>query len=142
MQDGRVGLILLPAKEFTYDKAVGYSFDTAVVVEEGSDNLLLFIRIESWNPQYRAEAVAGQIDFCIPIAYEGASDCERLLWTIPLGGSWSDCKREALMVFDSAWRDWFRPLSDGLAFSNPGAESAAFMNWRQHDFAAIRAFCA
>src|SRR5262249_39725535 len=78
MQDGKVGLILLLEKHFKYDRNGGYSFDTAAVVEEGTDNRLLFVRIDSWDPHYRETAGPGAIDFCIPIAYDGASDRERL----------------------------------------------------------------
>src|SRR4051794_12431404 len=75
---GTVGLVLLPETQFRYDKNVGYSFVAAAMVEEGTDNRLLFVRIDSWDPQYRENAAPGEIDFCIPLAYEGASDRQRL----------------------------------------------------------------
>jgi hypothetical protein len=142
MNGGTVGLVLMPASQFRYDKNVGYSFGAAAVVEEGTDNRLLFIRIDSWDPRYRETARPGEIDFCIPLAYEGASDRERLVWTIPLGGRWSDTREEAFLVLDSAWREWLQPISGGLAFSNPGAESGAFMPFGRPEAAAIQAFCA
>jgi hypothetical protein len=141
INEGKVGLILLPEKHFRYDRNVGYSFETAVVVEEGSDNRLLFIRIDSWDPHYRETAGPGQIDFCIPLAHDGASPRERLKWTIPLGGAWLDTKEEAFLVLDSTWREWLSSLSQGLAFSNPGAATAAFMQFGQRELAALREFC-
>jgi hypothetical protein len=127
IQEGKVGLVFLPENHFRYSKNVGYSFETAALVEEGTDNRLLFLRIDSWDPQYRANA---PIDYCIPMAYEGASDRERLTWTIPFGGAWSDTTQEALLVFDATWREWFSCISEGVAFSNRGAESAGFLKFR------------
>lgn len=138
--DGKVGLVLLPESEFRYQRSVGYSFETAVMVEEGSDHRLLFVRIDSWDPAYRQAAQPGEIDFCIPAAYEGASERERLTWTIPLDGAWSDTKQEALVVFDSTWRPWLGSLAAGLAFSNAGAESGAFMEFGERELAAIQEF--
>jgi hypothetical protein len=88
------------------------------LVEQGTDNRLLFIRIDSWDPRYRE---TNPVDYCIPIAYEGASDRERLTGTVPFGEAWSDSKEDALLVFDATWREWFRSLSEGVAFSNPTA---------------------
>jgi hypothetical protein len=142
MGEGKIGLILLSAEQFKYDRSEGYSFETAVVAEQDTGNRFLFIRIDAWNPEYRAKAQSGEIDYCIPIAYPGASDRERLKWTIPMGGAWSDTTEKALVVFDSSWRAWFESLTAGLAFSSPGEQSGAFMNWSQHDLKDIRAFCA
>jgi hypothetical protein len=139
IDNGKVGLILLPESRFRYDPKVGYSFDTAVMVEEGTDRRLLFIRIDSWDPKNRETSAP---DYCIPMAYEGASDRERLIWTIGFEGGWSDAKEEVLLVLDSSWREWFRSFSKGLAFSNASAESAAFLKFRHQEFAAIRAFSA
>jgi len=142
INEGKVGLIFLPDSQFRYDRKVGYSFETAVSAEAGADRRLLFIRIDSWDPQYRETAAAGEIDYCIPMAYDGASDRERLTWTIGFGGAWSDTRAEAIVVLDSTWRDWFQSFSDGLAFSNPSAESAAFMRFGERERDAIRAFSA
>jgi hypothetical protein len=112
----------------------------AVAAEEGTGRRLLFIRINSWDPKLRKTA-AGGIDFCIPMAYEGGSDREHLTRTIGFGGDWSDTREEAIVVLDSTWHDWLQSFSDGIAFSNPTAESAAFLSWGTVDWNSIRAFC-
>ncbi len=142
INQGKVGLIFLPDSQFRYDRKVGYSFETAVSVEEGTHRRLLFIRIDSWDPRHRETAAAGEIDFCIPLAYDGASDRERLTSTIGFGGAWSDTRPEAILVLNSTWRDWFQTFSEGVAFSNPSAECAAFMRFGERERDAIRTFSA
>src|SRR5437870_9686667 len=139
--DGTVGLVLLPEKHFHYQRTVGYSFELAVMAESGTERRLLFVRIDSWDPRYREAAAPGEIDFCIPMAYPGASDRERLTWTLPFGGAWSDTKQEAIVVFDSTWREWLASLPTGLAFSHHGADSAAFLQFGPQERGAIEAFC-
>jgi hypothetical protein len=125
IQAGRVGLIELRPEQFRYSRDLGYAFEVAAVAEEGAGRRLLFIRIDSYDPGLRA---AGEpVDYCIPVAYDGASARERLTWTIPFGGGWSDAREEGLLVFESDWAGWFRGLRDGVAFTNPGAESACFL---------------
>jgi len=48
------------------------------MADECGDNRLFFVRIDSWDPAYRKDVLAGQIDYCIPLAYDGASAAERL----------------------------------------------------------------
>jgi hypothetical protein len=141
IQDGKVGLVMLPVEQFRYSRDVGYAFELAVLAEAGTDRRLLFIRIDSWDPEYRKQAAPGEIDYCIPLAYDGAPEREKVLWTIPFGGAWSDTREEALLVLDSTWIAWFEKVETGLAFSNPGAESAAFMKIQDREAKAIRAFC-
>src|SRR2546426_4408470 len=101
IQEGRVSLIELPVEQFRYSPNVGYSFMLAVMAEEKTGRRLLFVRIDSWDPKARE---AGEpVDFCIPMAYEGAPPRERLKWTIPLDGAWSDTREEGLLVFDADW---------------------------------------
>lgn len=139
IQDGRVGLIQLPLEQFQYSRDVGYAFEVAVLEEEGTGRRLLFIRIDSWDPKLRE---AGEpVDYCIPMAYEGASEREQLTWTIPFGGGWSDAREEALLVFASDWADWFRGLQDGVAFTNPDTKSASFLRFGERERTPIENFC-
>lgn len=141
VQDGSVGLIVLEKNQFTYSPEVGYAFEVASLTEEETGRRLLFIRIDSWDPKYRAQAEPGAIDYCIPMAYEGASELERLKWTIPFGGAWSDTREEALLVFDASWANWLRQVRTGLAFANPDAKSAALMQLGERELGPIKAFC-
>jgi hypothetical protein len=143
IQEDTVGVILLPETAFRYDRAAGYAFELAAMESEDGSQRILFIRIDSWDPKYRANAAPGEIDYVIPLAYDGASDRERLSWTIPFGGAWSDTCEEATLVFtQDLWRDWFREIKTGLAFANPGGESAAFLKLQERDFKPIQQFCA
>jgi hypothetical protein len=135
--DGTVGLVMLPESRFRYDRNVGYSFETVVMVEEESGQPVLFVRIDSWDPGYRE---TNPIDYCIPIADPNASERERLVSSIGFDGGWSDTKQEVIVVFDPTWRDWFRSFSAGLAFSSPGAESAAFMKYGERETPVVHAF--
>jgi hypothetical protein len=139
IQDGRVGLIVLPPDQFRYSRDLGYAFEVAVVEEAGTSRRLLFIRIDSWDPKRRE---AGEpVDYCIPLACEGGSPREQLTRTIPFGGGWSDARAEVLLVFPSDWVDWFRRLVDGVAFTNPEAESACFLSFGDRERVSIEAFC-
>jgi hypothetical protein len=139
IQNGRVGLIELPPQQFQYSRHLGYAFEVAVVAEDEQARRLLFVRIDSWDPEQRQRD--GPPDYCIPGAYEGASSREKLKRTIPFGGGWSDSREEALLVFQPDWAEWFGSLKEGLAFSNPGADSAAFLKFGPREVKAISAFC-
>ena len=141
VQDGNMGLIALEKNQFTYSPDVGYAFEVAALAEEETGRRLFFIRIDSWDPKYRAEAEPGSIDYCIPMAYDGATELERLKWTIPFGGAWSDTSEEALLVFDASWAEWFRQVKTGLAFANPGSQSAALMQLGERELGPIKTFC-
>ena len=137
--DDKVGLVYLPPDQFTYRRSAGYAFEVAAVAEQGTSHKLLFIRIDVFDPKERETSPP---DYCIPIAYDGASDRERLIWTIGFGGGWSDCREDALLVFDSDWIPWFRSLVDGVAFSNEEAESAAYLSFDDRVLPVIADFCA
>jgi len=141
IQDGAVGLVMLEEAQFKYARTVGYAFETAVVAEKGTGRRLLFIRIDSWDPEYRKKAGPGEIDYCIPLAYEGASEREKISWTIPFGGAWSDTKEEATVVFDESWKDWFARIKRGVAFTNASAGSAAFLELGERERKPIEEFC-
>lgn len=141
IQDGSVGLVVLAEAQFKYSKTVGYAFEVAAMEEKDTGRRLLFIRIDSWDPEYRKHAGLGEIDYCIPLAYEGASEREKLSWTVPFGGAWSDTREEATLVFDERWKDWFEKLIVGVAFTNEGAESGAFLRFTEREKKPLAEFC-
>ena len=141
IQDGSVGLVVLEEAQFKYCRTVGYAFEVAAMEEKDTGRRLLFIRIDSWDPEYRKNAGPGEIDYCIPLAYEGASEREKLSWTVPFGGAWSDTREEATVVFDERWKDWFAGLTVGVAFTNPDAESGAFLRFTEREKKPIDEFC-
>ena len=142
IQEGQVGLVVLPLHQFKYSPDVGYDFALAVKVEEATRRRLLFIRISSWDPQDPNGRASGQgIDFSIPLAHDRASPRERLSWTIGFGGAWSDSREEALLVFGADWADWFSKLAEGVAFANPGGQSGCLLRFGERERSLIQAFC-
>jgi hypothetical protein len=141
IQDADVGLVMLDEAQFRYSRTVGYAFEVAAMEEKDTGRRLLFIRIDSWDPEYRKNAGPGEIDYCIPAGYEGATAREKLSWTVPFGGAWSDTKEEATLVFDDRWKSWFARIKTGIAFTNPSAGSAAFLRFGEREQKSIDEFC-
>jgi len=140
VRDGAVGVIELPTDVFHYSPDAGYEFEVAAMAAAGTGRRLLFVRIDYYDPQLRREAEPGSIDYCIPMAYDGASERERLCWTIPFGGAWSDTREEALLVFEEEWAEWLREVKEGLAFANPGGKSGAYLAFKGRALGPIDAF--
>lgn len=138
ISDDKVGLIFLPVDRFKYDPKVGYEFEFAIVCEDNSDNKLLFIRIDQYNPKYRQE---NPPDYCIPIAQEGLSEEETITRSIPFGGGWSDCGVCITFYIDKSWVEWIKDLQDGIAFTNEESESAAFFKFNDRSRKYISEFC-
>ena len=136
--DDRLGVVLLDPEVFLYRQEVGYAFETAVMESSEGGDRLLFVRIDAWDPVHRAENP--QIDYCIPMAYKGASEAEQLRWKIPFGGAWSDTWEVGLIVFDERWRGWLRQVEGQLAFTNPGGSSAALFRLGERHQEKLEAF--
>ena len=48
---------------------------------------------------FSGSSVSGAVDYCIPLANDGATEGERLRWQIPFGSTWSDTWQAGLVVF-------------------------------------------
>ncbi len=138
IENNTMGLIVPPLNQFEYSADVNYEFETAVMEEEKTDCKLLFIRIDAYDPAGRE---TNKPDYCIPLAFEGATDYQKLTWTVPFGGAWSDTREVVLMVFDDTWIPWFKGISKGLAFSNPNSRAACCMTYSAREQETISLFC-
>jgi hypothetical protein len=136
LQEGRVGLVLVPESSFRYSPDPVYAFEVAAL-RESLGRRLLCIRIDSLDPR---DLRSGALDHCIPLRREPQSTGERLRQRIPFGGGWSHAREEALLVFPEEWARWFRGLRSGVAFSNPGVRGACFLEFGDRERQGLRAF--
>jgi hypothetical protein len=136
--EGELGVVRLAAETFAYSTELGYAFETAVMAAPGGEARLFFVRIDAWDPAYRAQNP--QVDYCIPLAHDGASKRERMRSEIPFGGAWSDTWEAALVVFDERWRGWLRRINGQLAFANPDGVSAALFRLQERNQRDLAAF--
>jgi hypothetical protein len=133
-----VPIIELAIEQFAYRDDVGYDFELCCMAHPATAERWLFVRIDQWDPEIRR--TSPDIDYCIPLAYDGASEGERLRWTIGFGGGWSDAAEVALLVFDRAWRDFFARVDDRVVFANPNARSGALLRIPDRHRNALDAF--
>ncbi len=134
-----VPLLLLPPEAFRWDEKLAYGLDTDAKVERGSGRPLLFLRVLSWDPVARARAEPGSLDFCIPIAYDGAGERERLSWTL-FAGAWSDTKDEAILVLELPWREWVVSVRDRIVLGERGRKTGSILTLGDREREPIQAF--
>lgn len=133
-------VVMLPSELFPYERSRGYEFYVAGKTEKETGAPMLLINITSFDPEYRRRAQPGEIDFVIPLAYEKASERERLFWTVAFGGAWSDTRDDGVFIFDPRWGSFFSQARDRLGFANPGSASAALFNFKDRDKAKVAKF--
>ena len=130
-------LLNLPSGVFRWDPTLVYTIDSDFKIRVGTGKPLLFIRIMSFDPKYRANHP--EIDFCIPMAYDGASETERLLWTL-FAGAWSDTRDEAILVLQEDLLNWAESISDRLVVHEHGKDTASIVNIGQRERQGIGGF--
>ncbi len=102
-EEPRHPVLSLPASVFKWDEKLVYTGEFALRVNEETGEPLLFLRVLSFDPVVRREHP--EIDFCIPMAYDGASERERASWGL-WPGAWCDTRKEFTLLFDGQAKDW------------------------------------
>ena len=93
-------------RDFRDDPSIDVGLMTGdVTIHPGAQVLIMTTEILR-NTIFENPGGLGEIDYVIPLAYDGASEGERLRWTIPFGGAWSDTIEQVTLVFDERWRSW------------------------------------
>ncbi|MCI0342022.1 MAG: hypothetical protein L0216_12905 [Planctomycetales bacterium] len=136
---GGTPLLLLPSEVFRWDERLAYGLDTDAKVERGSGRPLLFLRVLSWDPVARARAEPGSLDFCIPIAHDGAGERERLSWTL-FAGAWSDTRDEAILVLEEPWREWVSGVQDRIVVGERGRKTGSLATVGEREREGLGAF--
>lgn len=123
--DGRAApMLALPSALFRWEPKLGYSVDLDVRVLSGTTDALLFLRILSFDPELRRSEPP---DFCIPMAFPGATRRQELSWTL-FAGAWSDSREEAVLVLDASHRRWAERLDGRLLVYEVGREAASIVS--------------
>jgi hypothetical protein len=112
-EEPRFPLLSLPSAVFKWDEKLIYTGEFARRVNEATDDSLLFLRVLSFDPAVRREHP--EIDFCIPMAYDGASERERASWGL-WAGAWCDTREEFTLLFDGQARDWLGQVLEESKF--------------------------
>jgi len=102
-EEPRFPLLSLPSAVFKWDEKLIYTGEFTLRVNEATKEPLLFLRVLSFDPVVRREHP--EIDFCIPMAYDGASERERASWGL-WAGAWCDTREEFTLLFDGQAKDW------------------------------------
>jgi len=130
-------VLSLPPEVFRWDPELVYTIDTDLKRHDETGEPLLFMRILSFDPRYRA--AHPEIDFCIPLAYDGACEREALTWTL-FAGAWSDTRDEGILVFEREHAEWIARISDAVAVHERGRDTASKVSIGERERRAIDAF--
>ncbi len=131
-EEPRHAVLSLPASVFKWDEKLVYTGEFALRVNEATDEPLLFLRVLSFDPVVRREHP--EIDFCIPMAYDGASENERHSWGL-WPGAWCDTREEFTLLFDGRARDRLGRVLEGSKFvlHEQGRKAASIVTLQERD---------
>jgi hypothetical protein len=120
---GAIPLLRMPATTFAWDERMVYFANTGVADGE------LFVELRAFDGPGRKDLDPGEIDWCIPMAYPGAAEIERLGWTVGWGEGWSDSRCVLRLRFGAAFRELFVEAlaAKKLAIATEGEETASLL---------------
>lgn len=120
---GEVPLLEMPAATFAWDERMIYFANTGVFGGE------LWLEVCAVDLPARKDIDPREIDWCIPAAYPGAPEIERLGWKIGWGEGWSDSKPVLRARFGAAFRDFFADAAraEKLAIATAGEKTASLL---------------
>ena len=131
-EEPRHPVLSLPAPVFKWDEKLVYTGEFALRVNEATDEPLLFLRVLSFDPVVRREHP--EIDFCIPMAYDGVSERERASWGL-WPGAWCDTREEFTLLFDGRGKEWLGRVLEGSKFvlHEQGRKTASIITLAERD---------
>jgi len=131
-EEPRLPLLSLPSAVFKWDEKLVYTGEFAWRVNAATDEPLLFLRVLSFDPVVRREHP--EIDFCIPMAYDGASERERASWGL-WPGAWCDAREEFTLLFNGQAKDWLDQVLKESRFvlHGQGRKTASIITLTERD---------
>jgi hypothetical protein len=120
---GAVPMLKMPATTFAWEERMIYFANTGVAGGE------LWLEVRAFDGPARKDLDPNEIDWCIPAAYAGAPEIERLGWKIGWGEGWSDSMVALRARFDARFHDLFAEVvrTKKLAIATIGEKTASLL---------------
>lgn len=121
---GTTPLLAMPKERFAW-AFTGVYFANSGIAPSGE----LYLEVRAFDGKARQGADPSEIDWCIPMAYEGAPELERLGWKVGWGEGWSDSSPALRLRFDARWRPFFAEVRRArkLAIAERGQATASLL---------------
>lgn len=116
-------MLKMPREVFGWKDTFGYFANVGIAGDA------LYLEVRGFDGPARKTMDPGELDWCIPLAYDAAPEIERLGWKIGWGEGWSDSMLVARLRFGPEFRSFFADVlkEKRLAIATDGEQTASLL---------------